>query len=221
MVTFNIIMILILIGLCLLSYILGSIPTAIWYGEAYHGVDIRTLGSGNAGATNTFRVLGKKAGSIVLFVDAFKGFLATSLSTFLFYLHLIDWQTCVSLKIVFGFLAVLGHLLPVFCDFKGGKGVATLMGMVLALHPEAALVSIAVFLLVFYLSNYVSLGSMVASLVFPFLMVFKVFGDEFPILIYFGFIVAFLVIFMHRKNIARILQGTENRMYLIPRKKQS
>ena len=83
-------MILILIGLCLLSYILGSIPTAIWYGEAYHGVDIRTLGSGNAGATNTFRVLGKKAGSIVLFVDAFKGFLATSLSTFLFYLHLID-----------------------------------------------------------------------------------------------------------------------------------
>ncbi|MCZ2471569.1 glycerol-3-phosphate 1-O-acyltransferase PlsY [Aquirufa ecclesiirivi] len=214
-------MILILIGLCLLSYILGSIPTAIWYGEAYYGVDIRTLGSGNAGATNTFRVLGKKAGSIVLFVDAFKGFLATSLSTFLFYLHLIDWQTCVSLKIVFGFLAVLGHLLPVFCDFKGGKGVATLMGMVLALHPEAALVSIAVFLLVFYLSNYVSLGSMVASLVFPSLMVFKVFGDEFPILIYFGFIVAFLVIFMHRKNIARILQGTENRMYLIPRKKQS
>jgi glycerol-3-phosphate acyltransferase PlsY len=212
-------MIFIIAGFALLSYLLGSIPTAIWYGTTYHGVDIRTKGSGNAGATNTFRVLGKKAGSIVLFVDALKGFLATSLSAVLFYFHLIDWQNCVTLKIFFGFLAIIGHLLPVFCGFKGGKGVATTLGMVLALHPMAALVSIAVFLVVFGISHYVSLGSMVASIVFPLLLKFGVFGEEIPTLIYFGYFISFLVLFTHRMNIVRIFQGTENRMYLIPSKK--
>jgi glycerol-3-phosphate acyltransferase PlsY len=211
-------MLLILVGLCLLSYLLGSIPTAIWYGDRYHGIDIRQHGSGNAGATNTFRVLGKKAGSIVLFVDALKGFAAASLATVLYTFNLVDWQTCVTLKILFGFLAIIGHLLPVFCDFKGGKGVATTLGMVIALHPQAALVSSLVFLLVFGFSHYVSLGSMVTSLVFPLLLQFGVFGKELPILIYFGFIISFLVIFTHRKNIGRIISGTENRMYLIPRK---
>ena len=212
-------MVFLIVGLCLLSYLLGSIPTAIWYGETYHGIDIREHGSGNAGATNTFRVLGRKAGSIVLFVDALKGFLATSLAAGLFYFRLVDWETCVTLKILFGFLAVIGHLLPIFCDFKGGKGVATTLGMVLALHPQAALVSILVFLVVFAVSKYVSLGSMVASLAFPIMLSLEVFGQELPILIYFGSFVAFLVVFTHRQNIVRIFQGTENRMYLIPRKK--
>lgn len=212
-------MVFLIVGLCLLSYLLGSIPTAIWYGETYHGIDIRLHGSGNAGATNTFRVLGRKAGSIVLFVDALKGFLATGLAAVLFYFRLVDWETCVTLKILFGFLAVIGHLLPIFCDFKGGKGVATTLGMVLALHPQAALVSILVFLLVFAVSKYVSLGSMIASLAFPIMLIAGVFGEELPILIYFGSFVAFLVVFTHRQNIVRIFQGTENRMYLIPRKK--
>lgn len=212
-------MVFLIVGLCLLSYLLGSIPTAIWYGETYHGIDIREHGSGNAGATNTFRVLGRKAGSIVLFVDALKGFLATSLAAGLFYFRLVDWETCVTLKILFGFLAVIGHLLPIFCDFKGGKGVATTLGMVLALHPQAALVSILVFLVVFAVSKYVSLGSMVASLAFPIMLSLGAFGQELPILIYFGSFVAFLVVFTHRQNIVRIFQGTENRMYLIPRKK--
>jgi glycerol-3-phosphate acyltransferase PlsY len=211
-------MILIITGLSLLSYLLGSIPTAIWYGNTYHAIDIRLHGSGNAGATNTFRVLGKKAGSIVLFVDALKGFLATSLASILFYMHQVDWQTCVMLKIFFGFLAIIGHLLPVFCNFKGGKGVATTLGMVIALHPQAAFASSLVFLVVFAISHYVSLGSMITSLVFPLLLQFGVFGKELPILIYFGFIISFLVIFTHRKNIGRIISGTENRMYLIPRK---
>ncbi len=212
-------MVFLIVGLCILSYLLGSIPTALWYGETYHQVDIREHGSGNAGATNTFRVLGRKAGSIVLFVDAFKGFLATGLAAVLFYFRLVDWQTCVTLKILFGFLAVMGHLLPIFCDFKGGKGVATTLGMVLALHPQAALVSILIFLLVFAISKYVSLGSMVASLAFPIMLSLGVFGQELPIIIYFGSFLAFLVVFTHRKNILRIFQGTENRMYLIPRKK--
>ncbi len=212
-------MVFLIVGLCILSYLLGSIPTALWYGETYHQVDIREHGSGNAGATNTFRVLGRKAGSIVLFVDAFKGFLATGLAAVLFYFRLVDWQTCVTLKILFGFLAVMGHLLPIFCDFKGGKGVATTLGMVLALHPQAALVSILIFLLVFAISKYVSLGSMVASLAFPIILSLGLFGQELPIIIYFGSFLAFLVVFTHRKNILRIFQGTENRMYLIPRKK--
>ena len=214
-------MVLIVFGLSILSYLLGSIPTAIWYGETYHGIDIRKHGSGNAGATNTFRVLGKKAGSIVLFVDSLKGFIATGLSAVLFYFHLIDWQTCVTLKILFGFLAIIGHLLPVFCDFKGGKGVATTLGMVLALHPQAAIVGICVFLIVFAISKYVSLGSIIASIVFSLLLIFGVFGQEIPLLIYFGLFIACLVIFTHRGNILRIFQGTENRMYLIPRKKRS
>jgi glycerol-3-phosphate acyltransferase PlsY len=179
------------------------------------------LGSGNAGATNTFRVLGKKAGSIVLFIDAFKGFTATAFAAVLYHFHFVDWQLCVSLKILFGFLAIIGHLLPIFSDFKGGKGVATLLGMVLALHPQAALLSIVIFLIVFYFSHYVSLGSMIASLSFPFLMVFGTFGEEIPLLIYFGFFVSFLVFFTHRKNISRILNGTENRMYLLPRRSKS
>jgi glycerol-3-phosphate acyltransferase PlsY len=212
-------MVFLIVGLCILSYLLGSIPTALWYGETYHQVDIREHGSGNAGATNTFRVLGRKAGSIVLFVDAFKGFLATGLAAVLLYFRLVVWQTCVTLKILFGFLAVMGHLLPIFCDFKGGKGVATTLGMVLALHPQAALVSILIFLLVFAISKYVSLGSMVASLAFPIMLSLGLFGQELPIIIYFGSFLAFLVVFTHRKNILRIFQGTENRMYLIPRKK--
>jgi len=212
-------MVFLIVGLCLLSYLLGSIPTAIWYGETYHGIDIRLHGSGNAGATNTFRVLGRKAGSIVLFVDALKGFLATGLAAVLFYFRLVDWETCVTLKILFGFLAVIGHLLPIFCDFKGGKGVATTLGMVLALHPQAALVSILVFLVVFAVSKYVSLGSMIASLAFPIMLSVGVFGQELPIIIDFGSFVAFLVVFTHRQNVVRIFQGTENRMYLIPRKK--
>jgi glycerol-3-phosphate acyltransferase PlsY len=213
--------IILIVFLSLISYLLGSIPTAIWYGETYHGIDIRLHGSGNAGATNTFRVLGKKAGSIVLFIDSLKGFIATAMAAVLFHFHVIDWQMCVTLKILFGFLAIIGHLLPIFCDFKGGKGVATLLGMVLALHPQAALVSIVVFLIVFYFSHYVSLGSMIASLSFPFLMVLGVFGEEIPLLIYFGFFVSFLVFFTHRKNIVRILNGNENRMYLFPRNGQN
>lgn len=213
--------ILLIIFLSLSSYIFGSVPTALWYGLKYHQADIRTLGSGNAGATNTFRVFGKKAGIIVLFIDALKGFLATAQAAVLYYFGLIDWETCVSLKIIFGFLAIIGHLLPIFCDFKGGKGVATLLGMALCLHPSAAMLSILLFLIVFAISHYVSLASIIGSFSFPILMVCKTFGDELPITIIFGFFVTFLVIYTHRKNIQRIFQGTENRMYLFPRKRNS
>lgn len=213
--------VLLIIFLCILSYLAGSIPTALWYGEKYHQADIRTLGSGNAGATNTFRVFGKKAGIIVLSIDALKGFLATAQAAVLYYFGLIDWETCVSLKIIFGFLAIIGHLLPIFCDFKGGKGVATLLGMAICLHPTAALLSILLFLLVFMISHFVSLASIVGSFSFPILMILKAFGEELPITIIFGLFVTALVVFTHRKNLVRIWNGTENRMYFFPRKRNS
>ena len=210
--------ILLIIFLSISSYVLGSIPTALWYGVKYHQADIRTLGSGNAGATNTFRVFGKKAGIIVLSIDALKGFIATAQAALLYYFGLIDWETCVTLKIIFGFLAIIGHLLPIFCDFKGGKGVATLLGMALCLHPSAAILSIILFLLVFSISHFVSLASIIGSFSFPILMIFKTFGEELPITILFGFFVTLLVMYTHRKNIQRIVKGTENRMYFIPKK---
>ncbi len=215
------VIILLIISLSVISYVLGSIPTALWYGEKFHQADIRTLGSGNAGATNTFRVFGKKAGIIVLSIDALKGFIATAQAALLYYFGIIDWETCVHLKIIFGFLAIIGHLLPIFCDFKGGKGVATLLGMSLCLHPSAALISILLFLIVFSISHYVSLASIIGAFSFPVLMICKTFGDEFPITIIFGLFVTTLVIYTHRKNIQRILNGTENRMYLFPRKRNS
>ena len=215
------VIILLIIFLSIVSYVLGSIPTALWYGEKFHHADIRTLGSGNAGATNTFRVFGKKAGIIVLSIDALKGFIATAQAAILYYFGLIDWETCVNLKIIFGFLAIIGHLLPLFCDFKGGKGVATLLGMSLCLHPSAALISILLFLIVFSISHFVSLASIVGSFSFPILMISKFFGEELPITIFFGLFVTLLVVYTHRKNIHRILNGTENRMYFFPRKRNS
>lgn len=202
-----------------IAYLLGSIPTALWYGEAYFGLDIRKHGSGNAGATNTFRVLGKRAGTIVLLIDAIKGWIATSIAMMLYYSHLIDWNDCETLKLIFGFAAVLGHVFPVFSNFKGGKGVATLLGMVMSVHAEAALVCMVIFFLVFLASNYVSLGSIIASLAFPVLLVLKTFGNENDLNIIFGFALFLMVAVTHRKNIVRLLKGEESRIYFRPKKK--
>ncbi len=200
------------------AYLLGSIPTAIWYGEAYFGIDVRKHGSGNAGATNTFRVLGKRAGTVVLLIDALKGWIATSLALMLYYGHLIEWDDCQQLKLVFGFAAVIGHIFPVFSDFKGGKGVATLLGMVMSVHPEAALVCMVIFFVVFLSFNYVSLGAIVASFAFPILLLLKTFGKENDLVIIFGFLLFIMIVVTHRKNIVRLLRGQENRIYLRKRK---
>lgn len=211
--------ILVLIISCTIAaYLLGSIPTAIWYGEAYFGFDIRKHGSGNAGATNTFRVLGKRAGTIVLLIDAIKGWIATSLALMMYYGHLIDWSECQNLKLLFGFAAVLGHIFPVFSNFKGGKGVATLLGMVMSVHPEAALVCMVIFFLVFMSFHYVSLGAIIASFSFPVLLLLKTFGKENDLVIVFGFILFLLILITHRKNVVRLFKGQENRIYLRPKK---
>jgi acyl phosphate:glycerol-3-phosphate acyltransferase len=205
---------------CLLAYLLGSIPSAIWYGEAYFGIDVRKYGSGNAGATNTFRVLGKRAGTIVLLIDVLKGWTATRLASLLFYVDIIEPSQLIGLKLLLGFVAILGHLYPVFVNFKGGKGVATSLGMILAIQPLSATVCIGIFLLVLLASNYVSLSSIVAALAFPLLLLFGVFGHASPLLIGFGFVLFAVVAYTHQKNIARLLNGSESRVYLFKKSRK-
>lgn len=204
-----------MIGGGIVAYLLGSIPTAVWLGRAKYGIDIREHGSGNAGATNTFRVLGKKAGSVVMAIDVLKGFLATFLP--ILFTHLqwenLQGEELALYQIAFGIIAVTGHILPIFAGFKGGKGVATLLGMVLAIHSLAALTCVAVFLAIFLTSGYVSLGSMLAGVTFPILMNFSFYqtDEKFnKVLFVFGVIVASLLIFTHRKNIKRLIKGEEN-----------
>jgi acyl phosphate:glycerol-3-phosphate acyltransferase len=156
-----------------IAYLMGSIPSAVWIGKIFFGIDIRQHGSGNAGATNTFRVLGKAAGITVLAMDVSKGLIAITL---LAWLNPYEAETLaqVNFKLVIGITAVMGHIFPVFAGFKGGKGVATLLGVVTALHWQAALICIGIFLIIFLMTRYVSLGSMVTAISFPilFLLVF-------------------------------------------------
>ncbi|WP_128547471.1 glycerol-3-phosphate 1-O-acyltransferase PlsY [Larkinella soli] len=213
--------VLLIIATTLLAYLLGSIPTAVWYGEGFFGLDIRKFGSGNAGATNTFRVLGKRAGTIVMLIDVLKGYTATILSTLLWHFDIIGTHEILTFKLVFGLVAVIGHCFPIFADFKGGKGVASLLGMVLAIHPEVAAVCIGVFLVVVISSQYVSLGSMLAALAFPVLLLVRAFGQkESPLLIAFGVVVFLFVVLTHQKNIGRLMRGQENRTRLIKFRKK-
>jgi glycerol-3-phosphate acyltransferase PlsY len=193
------------------AYLIGSLPTAIWYGKAFFGLDVRDFGSGNAGATNTFRVMGKRAGIIVMLVDILKGWTATNSAFFLAYFNLIDHQDLVLYKLFFGLAAVAGHIFPVYEKFKGGKGVATLLGMILSVQSEAALLCILVFLVVFLIFKYVSLGSMTSALAFPILLCLPRFSPNQPIVVLFAFALFALVVITHQKNIVRLLHGEENK----------
>lgn len=206
--------------LAVVAYLIGSICSAVWLGKAYYGIDIRKHGSGNSGATNTFRVLGKKPGTIVMLIDIFKGWAATSLAGLLVIFDAISVSNLVVFQLLFGGLAVVGHIFPVYERFKGGKGVATLLGMMLAIQPEVALVCMVIFIIVLFTSRYVSLGSMIAALAFPVLLLLPRFHPENPILIIFGFILFAVVVLTHRKNINRLIAGEESKANIgIGRKK--
>jgi len=196
------------IGLAI-AYLLGSIPTAVWVGKWFYNIDVRIEGSGNAGATNTIRVLGVKAGIPVIVVDILKGYFAVWLMT---YFVPTDWLTVyiIYAKIAAGLLAVVGHTLPVFAGFRGGKGVATLLGMGIALYGPAVLISVTVFILVFLLTRYVSLGSISAGIIFPLVVIFY-FEITNPGLVALSIFAALFLILTHRKNIKRLLKGEENR----------
>ncbi len=202
-----------------MAYLMGSFITAIWYGKQYHNVDIRTCGSGNAGATNTFRVLGKKAGSIVMLIDVFKGWVATSLAVFLVYFNIIEDSQLDIYKLIYGLCAVAGHVFPIFERFKGGKGIATLLGMLFSFQPLAAVVCVCVFLIVLIVTKYVSVGSMLSTLTFPLMIIFvPYFHTKTPVVIVFGFAIFLMVVITHKKNIKRLLKGEENKTYLVKKR---
>jgi glycerol-3-phosphate acyltransferase PlsY len=196
------------------SYVTGSIPTSIIVGKIFKGIDIRKHGSGNAGATNVFRVLGWKQALIVVVVDIFKGWLPAAVyATSLFQGQPIE-ETGV-LQILCGFAAVLGHTYTIFAEFKGGKGVGTLGGMLLALFPIAVPLCLIVFAVVLMLTGYVSVGSILASAALPiFLFILPPLGfaDTAPLsLLIFSLLVPWFIIFTHRSNITRLRSGDENR----------
>jgi glycerol-3-phosphate acyltransferase PlsY len=192
-----------------LAYLAGSIPSAVWAGKIFHGIDVREHGSGNAGATNTVRVLGWKTGIPVLLFDLFKGWLAAMLPRFLDAAP-SDSETMMALQIVCGLASILGHVFPVFAGFRGGKGVATTFGVLLALHPLLTLTCAGIFLIVLLASGYVSLGSMIAVAMFPVLLV-TLFRSPSVWLTVFAVVVAAAVIATHAKNIKRLLRGEEKR----------
>ena len=150
--------------LVLTSYLLGSFPTAVWLGKIFHGIDIREHGSNNAGATNTFRVLGNSWGWIVLIIDISKGYVAATIPLFLtdFYLGFKD--EVLIYQLIASFCVIVGHVFPVFANFRGGKGVATTLGIILAINLDTALISLAIFLIVFMLTSYVSLNIPILNL---------------------------------------------------------
>lgn len=196
--------------LVITAYLIGSIPTAVWISKSFFGIDIREYGSGNAGATNTFRVLGSTWGSIVMFVDVLKGVIATSLYILIPF-YLTDELARTNFMIILGLASVTGHIFPIWANFKGGKGVATLLGMALAIQPMVALICLGVFLVTLLSTRFVSLSSILAGVAFMVLILF-IFNEKETMYRLFAIIVAFMVVITHQKNITRLLNGTENKV---------
>ena len=196
--------------LIVLAYFIGSIPTALVISKAFFRIDIRDYGSGNMGATNTFRVLCSKFGTIVMICDILKGMIAVGLFNFLPQYHADEWART-NLMVGLGLAAVLGHIFPIFAQFRGGKGVATLFGMILAVQPVIAASCVGVFLLVLYLTRYVSLSSITAGIALP-ICVLWIWNDDVILYRIFAICVAALIILTHQKNIVKLLRGNESRV---------
>ncbi len=226
-----------LLAILAVSYIIGSIPTSLMAGKMLKGIDIRKFGSGNAGGTNAFRVLGWKAGLTVTLIDIIKGVVAAVSVVAFFRHHPIDVfpdLNDVALRLLAGISAVIGHVFTLFAGFKGGKGVSTAAGMLIGIAPISMLMVIGIFLLTVYISRHVSVASMLAAVAFPLIIAIrkyifelgggldyyiKLFGSKVFFhdsldyhLMIFGLIVAIAILYTHRANIRRLISGTENRI---------
>jgi acyl phosphate:glycerol-3-phosphate acyltransferase len=205
------------IAVIIASYLLGSIPTAVWVGKIFFGIDVRDHGSGNAGATNTIRVLGPGAGIPVFIIDVMKGFAAVELT----YLIRDNFGThneyFAIFKVILSFIVVVGHVFPLFAGFRGGKGISTSLGVVLALFPYSAIVATVIFFVMLIIFHYVSLGSITAAVIFPFVNIFIFDAREWAYLI-FSIAISLFVIIMHRKNIKRLLSGEEAKFFFKKKK---
>lgn len=199
--------------LIVLAYLIGSVPTSVWVSRYFFDIDIREYGSGNAGATNTYRVLGPKWGTVVMVTDMLKGMLAVKLALLL--PDYIDNDIrFTNLQIGLGLAAVVGHIFPIWADFRGGKGVATLFGLVVGISPWTALSCSGVFLLVLFLTRFVSLSSILASIAFP-VFILIVFNVDNSIYRVFAIAVALMVVLTHQKNIGRLLKGNESKVPIL------
>ena len=199
--------------LIVVAYLIGSIPSAVWISKFFFDIDIRDYGSGNAGATNTYRVLGTKWGTIVMIADMVKAIVAVKLAFFLPYVFENDLYL-VNMQLGLGLAAVLGHIFPIWAEFRGGKGVATLFGMVLGIQPNVALCCVGVFILVLYLTRWVSLSSILASIAFP-VFILVIFNEPEKLYRVFAITVAMLVLLTHQKNIGRLLKGGESKVPIL------
>lgn len=205
-----------------MSYLVGSIPSSIWVGKLVKGVDIREHGSGNAGATNTFRLLGWPSGVAVLTIDFFKGFASSFWISQLAYnistgpVVLFDfWSLGSFLSITCGIAAVIGHMFPLYANFEGGKGMATAAGMLCGIEPISVAIAAVVFIAVMIQSRYVSLASLVAAFVYPLVLVILRYGFKWDIdgsILIFGALAGIGIIIKHRGNIKRLMEGTENKV---------
>jgi glycerol-3-phosphate acyltransferase PlsY len=199
--------------LIILAYCIGSIPTSVWVSKYFFEIDIRNYGSGNAGATNTYRVLGSKWGTFVMVADMLKGIIATSLYIFIQHYAYNELHRT-NFMIALGLASVLGHIFPLWANFKGGKGVATLFGMALAIQPIVAVSCVGIFLLVLYLTRFVSLSSILAGVAFMVFILF-IFNEKETLYRIFAVIVALMIVLTHQKNIGRIFRGTESKVPIL------
>jgi glycerol-3-phosphate acyltransferase PlsY len=190
----------------LIAYLIGSIPTSVWVGRVFHKVDVRKEGSGNAGATNTIRVLGLATGLPVLIFDIFKGWFAVY--ALIFFNPELSGEQLIYLEISLAAAAVLGHIFPIYAGFDGGKGVATIAGAGMALYPIAFLIILGIFIIVFVLTKTVSISSISASFAFPFIVIFILQNPHLP-LILLAIAVGIFIPFTHEKNIRRLIKGEE------------
>ncbi len=201
-----------LIGFIFFAYLMGSIPTSVWIGKYFYGIDVRDHGSKNAGATNTFRVLGPKAGIPVFIIDVVKGWAPVFIARNVMQVF-PDSSDNFLIPIILGIVAVFGHIFPVFAKFKGGKGVATMLGISIALHPIAAGICAGLFLIVLIITKYVSLGSLLAGIFFPLLINF-ILGTPSISLMIFSVLASVTIVITHQKNIMRLVTASENKTYL-------
>jgi glycerol-3-phosphate acyltransferase PlsY len=195
-----------------ISYVIGSIPTAIIAGKWLKKIDIREHGSGNAGATNVFRTLGWKAGIIVLLIDMFKGFVPVFWIAGIFHQNP---ETLIYFQLLAGISAIAGHIWTVFAGFKGGKGVGTSAGVFLGLAPLALGIALLMFIIIVWLTRYVSLGSILAALTLLIILCLQkfVFDMYVPdILLYVCTVIVILIWIAHKDNIKRLLKGEENKL---------
>lgn len=211
----------------LISYLLGSIPSSLWVGKIFHNIDIREHGSGNAGTTNTFRVLGWKSGVTVFILDFMKGF-ASSYWVSMYAFEILNgpiappgWEADAFLMIICGLMAVVGHMFPIFASFKGGKGAATACGMLFGIEPISISISFGIFIVITLTTRYVSLASITGSFLYPINLLVIRYGFGYFVdgsIIIFATIIALGIIYKHKSNIKRLLNGNENRVNIYGKK---